>query len=613
MSQTSLGSLYAAFKTGDINRRTFLQRGAALGISAGLLTSLAVNTASAQDATPAATPEAGMFPDAGTENQERGAAGELRVLAVQAASSLSVHNATGGKDISASMVISEPLLSYDGDGALVPILAMEVPSLENGLLAADLSAATFNLKPDVLWSDGTPFTANDVKFTWEWNIDPDNQSIDRVSWEIISDVEVVDDLTCTITFDPPTYGWFQPCASNIGALYPAHFWADSDDFTQTNTEFSLNPIGTGPYTLQEFKPNEEVVYAASETYREATKPAFSTFVLRGGADPTTSIQAVTIGDEWDMAFTLMIDPETLASVIGDQGEVLGALGTGVEKIQVNFSDPNTEVDGQQSEVNTPHPFLTDDAVRKAMSMAIDRDQIAEKLYGSPATANMLVGLKAFESPNTAHVYDPAAAEAVLEEAGWVMGAEAREKDGVELAMVFTSTVNQRRQRTQAVVKANLESIGFKVELNQVDGSIFFDGDIENTQNFTHFYSDLQMYTDGATSAYPVNYMKYWYAGPDNENVAQKGNGYSGTNKTRWVSAEYDAAFDALVALVDPEEVAAQFILLNDMVVENVVEIPLVQTFADLFAINNRIRKENVVVSPFGDLYWNLANWNLADA
>lgn len=609
MSQSSLGTLYAAFKCGDINRRAFLQRGAALGVSAGLLTSLAANTLSAQDATPES--DTSNLPDAGTADQQRGAAGELRVLAVQAASGLSVHNATGGKDISAGVVISEALLNYDGDGALVPILAKEVPTLENGLLAADLSTVTFNLKEGVVWSDGTPFTANDVKFTWEWNIDESNQSIDQVSWEIISDVEVVDDLTVTITFDPPTFGWFQPCAGNIGVIYPAHVWEGSEDFNQTNIDFSMNPIGTGPFVLQEFKPNEEVVYAANENFREPNKPAFSTMILRGGGEVTTSIQAVTVGSEWDLAFTLMIDPETLESIVGDEGEVLGALGTGVEKIQLNFSDPNTEVDGQNSEVNTPHPFLTDDAVRQAMAMAIDREQIATNLYGSPATANMLVGLAAFESPNTSFTYDPAAAEALLEEAGWVMDGNVRAKDGVELSMVLTSTVNQRRQRTQAVVKANLESIGFEVELNQVDGSIFFDGDIENTQNFTHFYSDVQLYTDGATSAYPVNYVKYWYAGPDNENVSQRGNGYSGTNKTRWVNAEYDAAFDELVALVDPEDVAAQFILLNDMVVNNVVEIPLVQTFADLYAINNRIRKENVVVNPFGDLYWNLANWNEA--
>ncbi len=611
MHQTSLGTLIAALKGGEINRRAFLQRGAALGINAGLLTALAANTASAQDATPQPSGSS-PFPDAGTANQERGAGGELRVLAVQAASGLSAHNATGGKDISASMVISEALLQYDGDGALVPVLVQEVPTIENGLLSEDLSTVTFNLLPDVVWSDGTPFTANDVRFTWEWSLDPENGSIDRASWELISDIEVVDDLTCVVTFDPPTFGWFQPFGSNIGAIYPAHFWEGSEDYAQTNIDFMMHPIGTGPFRLREFKPNEEVVYEANENYREPNKPYFSSMVLRGGGEAVTSAQAVTVGGEWDMAFTLMIDPETLESIVGDEGVVTGAVGTGVEKIQINFSDPNTEVDGQRSEVNTPHPFLTDDAVRQAMNMAIDREQIAARLYGSPATSNMLVGLTAYESPNTEIVYDPDGASQLLDDAGWVLDGDVRAKDGVELSIVLTSTINQRRQRTQAVVKENLERIGIAVEIGQVDGSIFFDGDIDNEQNFTHFYTDTQLYTDGATSAYPVNYMKYWYAGPDNENVSQRGNGYAGTNKTRWVNAEYDAAFDELIGLTDPEEVAAQFIKLNDMVVENVVEIPLVQVFADLYAINNRIRQENVVVSPFGDLYWNIANWNEAD-
>lgn len=165
MSLSSLGHLVSELKSGRINRRTFLNQGAAFGVSAGVLTTLAANTASAQDATPAASPESSVFPDAGTENQERGAGGVLRVLAVQAASGLSAHNATGGKDIFAGMVISEPLLQYDGDGALVPVLVQEVPTLENGLLAEDLSTVTFNLLQDVVWSDGEPFTANDVRFT----------------------------------------------------------------------------------------------------------------------------------------------------------------------------------------------------------------------------------------------------------------------------------------------------------------------------------------------------------------------------------------------------------------------------------------------------------------
>ncbi|MCO5214958.1 MAG: peptide ABC transporter substrate-binding protein [Thermomicrobiales bacterium] len=605
MSHTSLGSLYAAFTAGELSRRSFLQRGAALGISTGLLTSLVANSAVAQD-------EAVAFPDAGTEGQERGAGGEIRVLAVQAASGLSVHNATGGKDISAGMVISEPLMQYDGVGDLVPVLLTQVPSIANGRLAEDLSSVTLTLLPDVVWSDGEPFTANDVKFTWEWNIDPANQSIDRVSWEIVSDIEVVDDLTAKVTFDPPTYGWFQAFSGNIGAIYPAHFWANAASHEEANAAFLMGPIGTGPFVLESFMPNEEVVYAANENYREANKPYFQTFRLRGGGDAVTSAQAVTVNGEWDLAFSLMIDPETLASIVGEVGSIEGALGTGVEKIQLNFSDPNTEVDGQKSEVNTPHPFLTDDAVRKAILMAINREQIAENLYGSPATPNMLVGLGAFESPNTSLNFDPDAATALLEEAGWELDGTVRAKDGVKLSVVLTSTVNLRRQKTQAVVKANLETIGVAVTLNQVDGSIFFDGDPANDQNFTHFQSDMQLYTDGATSAYPVNYMKYWYAGPNNENVAQAANQWTGTNKTRWVNAEYDAAFDQLVALTDPAEVAAQFITLNDMVVENVVEIPLVQTYADMYAISNRIRSENVVVNPFGDLYWNLANWNTAE-
>ena len=455
MQQSSLGTLFAAFKRGEMNRRAFLQRGAALGINAGLPTTLAANTASGQDATPPAD-GGSLLPDAGTADQERGAGGELRVLAVQAASGLSAHNATGGKDISASMVISEALLQYDGDGALVPVLVQEVPTIENGLLSEDLSTVTFNLLPDVVWSDGTPFTANDVRFTWEWSTDPENGSIDRASWELISDIEVVDDLTCVVTFDPPTFGWFQPFGSNIGAIYPAHFWEGSEDYAQTNIDFMMHPIGTGPFRLREFKPNEEVVYEANANYREPNKPYFSSMVLRGGGEAVTSAQAVTVGGEWDLAFTLMIDPETLESIVGEEGQVTGAVGTGIEKIQINFSDPYTEVDGQQSEVNTPHPFLTDDAVRHAMNMAINREQIAERLYGSPATSNMLVGLTAYESPNTAIVYDPEAARQVLEDAGWILDGDVRVKDGVELSIVLTSTINQRRQRTQAVVKENLE-------------------------------------------------------------------------------------------------------------------------------------------------------------
>jgi peptide/nickel transport system substrate-binding protein len=146
----------------------------------------------------------------------------------------------------------------------------------------------------------------------------------------------------------------------------------------------------------------------------------------------------------------------------------------------------------------------------------------------------------------------------------------------------------------------------------VDGSIFFDSAVDNTQNFTKFYSDMQQYTDGATSAFPLNYMKYWYAGPDGENIAQSENSWAGTNKTRYQNPEYDAAWEQIAGLTDPVEAANLFVQLNDIVINDRVEIPLVQVAADRHAVQHTIREENIAVNPFGDAVWNIANWNRSE-
>ncbi|MEJ7839924.1 MAG: peptide ABC transporter substrate-binding protein [Thermomicrobiales bacterium] len=453
-----------------------------------------------------------------------------------------------------------------------------------------------------------PLTAADVKFTWQWNIDPVNASIDAVSWELISVVEVIDELTVTLTFAAPTLGWFQPFGSNLGVIYPKHFW-DGKDATTANIEFASAPIGTGPYVVEEFSPNDQVVYAANSNYREPGKPFYQRVILKGGGDPSSAILAVTTTGDWDMAFTLQIDPDAIRAALGDLGDIYGPPGTGVEKIQFNFTDPNTEVDGQRSEKNTPHPFLTDLSVRQAIAMAIDRQTIADRLYAADPGRNMLAGLTQYESSNTSWAYDPDAAAQLLDEAGWVLNGEVREKDGVPLKVRYATTNVVQRQKVQAVVKDNLVAIGFDVELLQVDGSIFFDGTPDNDQNFTHFYSDMQMYTDGATSAFPLNYMKYWYAGPDGENLAQASNQWTGTNKTRYQNPDYDAGWVEIASLTDPAVATEVFVRLNDIVVNEVVEIPLVQVVADRYVVQSTIRQENIAVSPFGDIYWNIANWN----
>ena len=644
VSRRSLHDLHRALTSGRIDRRQFSAHAASLGASAAAIATILANSAAgAQGATPepvaspgaspVATPMASpvplgsLRPDAGTEGQTRGAGGDLRILVPQAASALSVHNATGGKDIAAGSIVSEPLLHYAADTSLVANLVVEVPSQENGLLAADLSTVTFNLLPGVLWSEGEPFTADDVVFTWEWNVDPANQSIDSVSWEIISGIEARDDLTVVVTFADPTLGWFQPFGSNLGAIYPRHFW-EGRPAADANAAFASAPIGTGAYVVETFSPNDQVIYAANPNYREPNKPFFQRVILKGGGDPASAVRAVTVTGEWDLAFTLQIDPDALRATLGDRGAVYGPPGTGVEKIQFNFSDPNTEVTTvipsatpqaagteltERSHKDTPHPFLTEREVRQAIAVAIDRQTIADRLFGGaptdPPGRNILTGLAQYESPNTSWEYDPDKARAILDEAGWVLNGTVREKNGVPLELRYVTTTTLQRQKVQAVVKSNLEEIGFAVQLASIDGSIFFDGDSENEQNFTHFYSDMQQYTDGATSAFPLNYMKYWYAGPDDVNIAQRSNEWTGTNKTRYRSADYDAAYERIAAVTVPEDATALFIQLNDMVINEVVEIPLVQVVADRYVTSNAIRADNIAVSAFGDMFWNIANWN----
>src|SRR5665811_810938 len=223
-------NLVEAFKRGDISRRRFIEGACALGAGGGLATFMA-NTAVAgggrngfafyqgADGTPAASPVAGgaaAAPAVGMENVTRGEGGELRMIQWQAATSAFAHTATGTKDFLISDMVLEPLMRYLPDGSIIPILVKEVPSVENQLLAEDLSSVTINLLEGVLWSDGEPLTSRDVQFTWQWITNEDNASVNFLPWSTISSIETPDDLTAVIEFSVPSANWFEPI---VGGIY----------------------------------------------------------------------------------------------------------------------------------------------------------------------------------------------------------------------------------------------------------------------------------------------------------------------------------------------------------------------------------------------------------
>lgn len=613
MTQNSpLRHLTDSYRSGEISRRTFVGQAAALGLGAAVTSFLARSlapTSLAQEATPTAT---ATRPDSGTENQERGQGGEVRLLQWQAPTSISPHVVGGSKDYLGSLPVMEPLMHYGVEAELIPNLVTEVPTKENGGLNDDLTIVTFHLLPDVTWSDGEPFTTEDVAFTVDWVKNPDNGAVSHSTFLPIDHTEIIDDLTIEIHFANPNPFW--PSAftgTSTGFVYPKHILDGGD-----HDAFMSHPIGTGPYKVDSFEANDSIQYSINENYREPNKPYFSTISLKGGGDAPAAARAVIQTGEYDYAWNLQVEPDVLEGIEGDgtgPGVVLPFPGIAAEKLNINFSDPNTEHEGQRSHKDIPHPILSEHAVRGAIATGIDRQTIADQFYGygQQPEANLIVGDPEIESPNTSWSYDPDAAAQLLEDAGWVLDGDIRKKDDMELSLVFATSINAVRQKTQAVIKANLDAIGFNIELIQVDAGIYFDSAVGNEQNVTHFYWDLSEQQNLPDGPRPIDYMELFYAGPDGNNIAQESNAWNGGNWVRYNNPDYDAALEAARVETDEVRLAELFIEMNDILINDHAVVPLVVR-GSTAAISKRLNAENVAPAPFSYDYWNIANWNEAE-
>jgi peptide/nickel transport system substrate-binding protein len=366
--------------------------------------------------------------------------------------------------------------------------------------------------------------------------------------------------------------------------------------------------------VESFSPNDQAIYTVNTNYREPNKPFFEKVNLKGGGDAASAAQAVLQTGDWDFAWNLQVEPQILADFeTAGKGKVAVSPPSNVERLLINFSDPNDESMGEKSHKDVPHPFFSDLKVRQAFALATDRDTIANQFYLGgdlePGAKNIVSGIGAIESPNTTYEFSLEKAAALFDEAGWVMDGDSRKKDGVELKVVYSTSINAVRQKTQAVNKQNWESIGIQVNLKQVDAGIFFDSAAGNEQNAQHFYSDLLMYTNGPVSTFPVSYMQAWYGGADGVNISQKANNWSGINESRYHNDEYDAMYDRLVSTTIQEEAVALFVAMNDFLITNQVIIPEVARAVEKYAIANTLNDANVGSSLAEALYWNIANWN----
>jgi len=546
----------------------------------------------------------------------RGQGDTVNVLYWQAASTLNPYLSGGTKDIHAASVVLEPLARYDENGNMVPWLVEEIPTVENGGVAEDLTSITWKIKEGILWSDGTPFTAEDIQFSAEYCLDPDMGCNALSNLADVDSVEVVDDLTVTINFTKPKpfpYGPF--VGATIPVLQKAQFQDCMGAKAQECTEQNFGPIGTGPYKVADFKANDVVVYEINENYRDPNKPFFKEVIFKGGGDAAAAARAVLETGEADYAWNLQVEPQILSQMqLAGKGKVVSAFATAVERLMVNFTNPDPELGDARAvweEGNpNPHPFLTDYDVRRALSLAIDRTTISTQLYGAAGqpTCNVVPAPSIYVSTNNdeCQVQDIDQANQILDDAGIVDtdGDGIREKDGVPLQILYQTSTNSVRQSTQALIKQWWAQIGVDAELRNIDAAVFFGGDPASPDTYGKFYADIEMYTNTFDGTDPEAYMNNWRC----EEIARPENQWLGNNIPRWCdeSGEYEAMLDELSQTAGLEERAEIVIQLNDMLMQDYVMIPLVHR-GDVSAHSNSLL--GVRMNPWDSELWNIADWS----
>jgi peptide/nickel transport system substrate-binding protein len=592
MDEHGLKELITHVKTGHLSRRGFVQMMVGLGLTAPMAAQMLASAGIVE-----AQSKLVYKPT------KRGGGGALKTLWWQGATLLNPYFAVGTKDQDGSRIFYEPLASWDPDGNLSPVLAAEVPTVQNGGISKDGKTIVWKLKKDVQWHDGKPFTADDVVFNWEYAADPATAAYCIATYKDIK-VEKIDALSVRVTLAKPTPFWADAFVGVRGMIIPKHVFEPFKGAKSREAPANLKPVGTGPYRFVDFKPGDMVKGELNPTYHMANRPYFDSIEMKGGGDAVSAARAVIQTGEFDYAWNLQVEDEILKRMEqGGKGKVDIVAGGDIEHIQCNFTDPWKEVDGERSSIKTKHPFLSDPAVRQALNLLVDRASIQEQIYGRTgiSTANFLNAPERFRSKNTKWEFSIDKANQLLDGAGWKRGSDGiREKGGVKLKMVYQTSINASRQKTQQVVKQAASKAGIDMEIKSITASVYFSSDAANLDTYPHFSTDIQMYTTTMTQPDPELFMIQFTSWE----VASKDNKWQGRNITRWRNEEYDKLYKAAEGELDPVKRAAMYIKMNELTIQNVVVIPIVWR-PRVRAISNKLRLEQ---SGWDSDFWNLQNW-----
>lgn len=504
----------------------------------------------------------------------------------------------------ANEFIIEGLLAVDPDGNFFPALAAEVPSVENGLVSEDGLTVTYNLLPDVVWSDGEPFTCDDVLFTFETVTNPESGAVSTTGYDKIESVTCEDDHTVVVQYTE----FYAPYLSLFAAIMPRHATGEPADMV--NWDYNLNPIGTGPFVLENWVFGDQLVLRANENYRKYPDfPRVDQVIIRIIPSREVGKALISSGEIdilWDLTEADVPEFEEDPNVV-----VNSRPSPGTERLLINLADP--ALDATDDPINNPHPILGDLRVRQAIELGIDKQFLVDQLlFGATTVGSNELNIGPYQCDVPTTGYDPDAAIALLEEAGFTDedGDGVRECHGCQYAeegtplrlKLQTTSGNQLREEAEQLIIEMMAEIGLEFYIENVPSSELF-GSWSNNAFRKHGNFDVLMYTT-SDSIDPQSQMFGYFHMSQMPTEANAGTGF---NYSRWVNEEASAAIEAAGATPDPAERDANYQRACELIAEELPHIYLYDR-SDIHLTRSNV--QNFAVNPWDNQSWNADEWDI---
>ena len=476
---------------------------------------------------------------------------------------------------------------YEGD------LAMEVPTVQNGGVSADGLTITYKLRQGVKWADGQPFSADDVKFTYDAIMNPANTISGKSVYGKIESLTVKDPYTVELKMKEPYAAYAEFFSYPVGIL-PRHALGSLPDLNKA--DFNRKPFGTGPYRVTDWQAANYIQLDANPNYYKGA-PKIGRVIVRIVPDKNTQLAQVR-ANETDVAVDLNEDDAVQVDRIPGW-KAFAIAGLTSDRLFLNLAEPGV-ADGSR-----PHPILGDKRVRQALEMGIDKQQLVDKVLSGKtkvATSEYPVG---WAAPNLEpSKYDVDTAKRLLDQAGWQVGADGiREKDGRKLHLSISSTSgNTLRENVEQLIQAGWKAMGVDLEIKNATAAVLVGEWSENglvqRGNFDIAYYGFTPGIDPSGTISPRFHSKQ---------IPFEGNQGEGDNGMRYRDPQVDQWIDEADRTLDQ---ARRKELYGEVMRKIADDVPLIYLYnrANVEAVSQRVQGPHS--HPFRWLTWNIHEWAL---